>query len=538
MTKAYNNSLLGRNISISGSNTSVSGLLSATSGNFTNSLQVNGTSVSTSGHTHTSSNITDFNTSVSGLVSGVYAPLSGATFTGPVSATSGNFTSGINITSGSGSIYTSGDSIYFLNSNAGNIFFIGDGTGGNNVLSHYQNNNTGPILQFRKYRGSYVSPTNSVSGDILGALRFETLAYDGSIALGASIQVKTESTPASGQTNVASQFVFNTSSPTTATNSTVQRMVINSSGYVGIGKTTPTSILDVAGLITSNSGNFTNSLQVNSTGVSLSGHTHTSLTSMSSGSVSSPSIASSNDLTTGIYFPASGSINIASSGYDRFKIDYKGDIFVGGENINSLRYLDINNISSGSNAGSILRLITSNVSGVTNTSADIIKYKNGQFSINNNETNSAAFTSFYVGSSERLRITSSGNIGIGTTNPTSTLHVVGNCNLAGTLTFNDFTESVVVIGNSSTTKTIALTNGTVQTCTLTGNCTFTMPTATAGKSFTLFLSSGSGSFTATFTSVKWSGGTAPTITTTASKTDILSFISDGTYWYGAFSQNY
>lgn len=46
MTKAYNNSLLARNISVSGVNTSVSGLLSATSGNFINSLQVNSVDVS------------------------------------------------------------------------------------------------------------------------------------------------------------------------------------------------------------------------------------------------------------------------------------------------------------------------------------------------------------------------------------------------------------------------------------------------------------------------------------------------------------
>lgn len=141
------------------------------------------------------------------------------------------------------------------------------------------------------------------------------------------------------------------------------------------------------------------------------------------GSVSSPAISSSNDLTSGFYFPSSGSLAIASSGYDRFKIDNKGDIFVGGENINSLRYLDINNINSGSNAGSILRLITTNVSGVSNVSADIIKRKNGQFSINNSETNSAAFTSFNIGDSEKLRITSSGNIGIGTTVPSTLLDI-------------------------------------------------------------------------------------------------------------------
>jgi hypothetical protein len=47
-----------------------SGLLSATSGSFT-ALNVNGTGVSLNGHTHTSSNITDFNSSVSGLLPSV-----------------------------------------------------------------------------------------------------------------------------------------------------------------------------------------------------------------------------------------------------------------------------------------------------------------------------------------------------------------------------------------------------------------------------------------------------------------------------------
>ena len=101
-----------------------------------------------------------------------------------------------------------------------------------------------------------------------------------------------------------------------------------------------------------------------------------------------------------------------------------------------------------------------------------------------------------------------------------------------------YTEGVVAIGNSTTAQTISLTNGTLQTCTLTGNCTFTMPTVSAGKSFILILSTGAGSFTAIFTSVKWPGGTAPTITTTASRWDILTFVSDGTNWYGNSAQAY
>ena len=105
-------------------------------------------------------------------------------------------------------------------------------------------------------------------------------------------------------------------------------------------------------------------------------------------------------------------------------------------------------------------------------------------------------------------------------------------------TVTNYVESVVAIGNSSTAQTLSLTSGTVQTCTLTGNCTFTMPTATAGKSFILILSTGAGSFTGTFTSVKWPNNTAPTITTTASRWDILTFVSDGTYWYGNYAQAY
>jgi hypothetical protein len=105
-------------------------------------------------------------------------------------------------------------------------------------------------------------------------------------------------------------------------------------------------------------------------------------------------------------------------------------------------------------------------------------------------------------------------------------------------TVTNYIESVVAIGNSGTSQTLSLTNGTVQTCTLTGNCTFTMPTATAGKSFILILSTGSGSFTGVFTSVKWPGNTAPTITTTASRWDILTFVADGTNWYGNFAQAY
>jgi hypothetical protein len=111
---------------------------------------------------------------------------------------------------------------------------------------------------------------------------------------------------------------------------------------------------------------------------------------------------------------------------------------------------------------------------------------------------------------------------------------------AGTInpTLTGYTEATVAIGNSGTSQTLSLVNGTFQTVTMTGNCTFTMPTATAGQSFILKVLTGAGGFTGTFTSVKWSGGTAPTLTATASKYDLISFVADGSAWSGSIIQNY
>jgi hypothetical protein len=120
--------------------------------------------------------------------------------------------------------------------------------------------------------------------------------------------------------------------------------------------------------------------------------------------------------------------------------------------------------------------------------------------------------------------------------------VLGTSPTVNNPTVTNYVESVVAIGTVTTANTIALTNGTVQTATLTASiaCTFTMPTATAGKSFVLLLKQAAsvGLGTATFTSVKWGTAGAPTITATAGKMDILTFIADGTNWYGSIAQGY
>ena len=97
----------------------------------------------------------------------------------------------------------------------------------------------------------------------------------------------------------------------------------------------------------------------------------------------------------------------------------------------------------------------------------------------------------------------------------------------GTMTGNITTEAIT---ETQTTKSASfspdLTNdGTIFSCT--GTMTITMPTATAGKSFTIVH--------ATATSITWggtifwNGGSEPT---KGSGVDIYVFVSDGTNWYG------
>lgn len=78
--------------------------------------------------------------------------------------------------------------------------------------------------------------------------------------------------------------------------------------------------------------------------------------------------------------------------------------------------------------------------------------------------------------------------------------------------------------------------------TLGGNRTFNAPTnMKAGATYVLkVLQDGTGSRTATWNGVfRWPGGTAPTLTTTAGRMDVLTFISDGTHMFGvAGGSNY
>lgn len=142
-----------------------------------------------------------------------------------------------------------------------------------------------------------------------------------------------------------------------------------------------------------------------------------------------------------------------------------------------------------------------------------------------------------------LKGTGSGSSEWSSTLPAVTLGgaVTGGDQVMSAVTHKDYSETVYAGGNTGTSQTLAETNGNVQTWTMNGNCTFTMPSGSglqAGTSLTLILTQdGTGSRTGAFTGVKWAGGTAPTLTTTATTgIDVLTFITfnggSSPVWYG------
>lgn len=153
----------------------------------------------------------------------------------------------------------------------------------------------------------------------------------------------------------------------------------------------------------------------------------------------------------------------------------------------------------------------------------------------NNGTGTNGAMAFVIGAgSEGMRLTSTG-LGLGNTSPSYTLDVTGTGRFTKTVSFTEIDN-----GNSSTADTIDWTQGNKQKSTLTGNCTFTFTAPGGPASLILKLvQDATGSRTVTWpAAVHWSGGTAPTLTTTANKVDIITFYYDGTTYFGNSTLNF
>ena len=199
-----------------------------------------------------------------------------------------------------------------------------------------------------------------------------------------------------------------------------------------------------------------------------------------------------------------------------------GNVTITGGTANALTLTNVS-ITSGN-----INSVTSNASTFTNVSIT-------SGNINSVTSNASTFSNVTINGGTANGLTST-NVTIisGSANGVT----ISNSTLVSSQ-FNAYTEGITTgYVNTGSAFTLNIANSTIITANLSATCTFTMPSNTAGKSFILFLKTGAGTNTATFTGVKFVGNTAPTITAVANRLDILTFAADGSNWYGNYAQGY
>jgi hypothetical protein len=164
----------------------------------------------------------------------------------------------------------------------------------------------------------------------------------------------------------------------------------------------------------------------------------TGIFSSAAGTAAAPSIAFTGDTNTGIYSPGADQLAVATNGTGRLFVDSAGLVGIG----TSAPDVKLH-VATGNATGYI------KIDGGTSTSATTgLQFRS------DSSTNSAEISSyqgdleFITGVTERLRITSAGLVGIGTSAPSNTLHVNGTG--GGSFT-SGFTNALACI--SATTNT-------------------------------------------------------------------------------------
>jgi hypothetical protein len=95
------------------------------------------------------------------------------------------------------------------------------------------------------------------------------------------------------------------------------------------------------------------------------------------------------------------------------------------------------------------------------------------------------------------------------------------------------------VAASTATTSISWANGNLANITMTSNTTFTLTSPVVGTYIMKLIQGGGGGFTATYpANFLFSGGIAPTLTTTAGKVDVITAVYDGTNYYCSYVLNF
>jgi hypothetical protein len=233
----------------------------------------------------------------------------------------------------------------------------------------HRNDNTafGHAFLFSKARGTGFETL--INGDVIGILDFHGANGSGYNRAGEIRCIIDGVVSGGGVADMPGALLFSTTPDGSGT--PLERLRITSAGRVGIGTTAPDALLSVNGIA-----------------------------SFGAGAAATPSIAAFGDLNTGIFFPAADSISLSTNGVERFAITSTGEVRIA---------VQTQLINAGNN------LI------YTTSSAQTIELR-----CNNAQQATASFILlnargpndnilFNTNATERMRIDSNGNVGIGTT---------------------------------------------------------------------------------------------------------------------------
>jgi hypothetical protein len=199
-----------------------------------------------------------------------------------------------------------------------------------------------------------------------------------------------------------------TNAPTSLQQGEVAINITDKKVWVGNAATTPVLLLGSGA-----DGTFTN--------LTVSG-----VASFADGTVSLPSITNIGDTNTGIFFPAADTIAFTEGGAEAMRIDSSGQVGIGTTSPNGLLHVNgtINIGSQTQNSTSTAVLENRVTSDPVSTARAAITL--GTTAGTSSSDSYIAFTTnqYGVSRAERMRIDSSGNVGIGTSSPSGRLDVV------------------------------------------------------------------------------------------------------------------